>query len=170
MSRAWDKLNRAMQKRYGKLAFFRILEEHRDGWPHFHILLVTPRYIPQAWIKAMWTKYGIGQIVDIRNRTGEMQSPCHAARYLTKYLIKQAGLRLTNPMKRWSQSRGFLVVLAGSKTRWWARVQLDRKPLDLLRAGYLGAGFLLQPLRDGFAFWGPPLTVESTRAPDSHDA
>ena len=78
-------------------------------------------------------RQGNGQIVDIRNRTGEMQSPCHAARYLTKYLIKQAGLRLTNPMKRWSQSRGFLVVLDGSKTRWWVRVQLDRKPLDLLR-------------------------------------
>jgi hypothetical protein len=155
MSQAWDKLNRAMQKRYGKLAFFRILEEHRDGWPHFHVLLVTPRFIPQAWIKALWTKYGVGQIVDIRNRTGEMQSPLHAARYLTKYLIKQAGTRLANPMKRWSQSRGFLVVLEAARPRWWGQVRIDRKPLDLLRVGLESAGFRVQPLWEACRFWPP---------------
>ena len=160
MSKAWDKLNRAMQKRYGKLAFFRILEEHKDGWPHFHILLVTPRFIPQAWIKALWTKYGIGQIVDIRNRTAEMQSPVHAARYLTKYLIKQAGASLGAPMKRWSQSRAFLVDLSSGQAQWWARARPDQKPLDLIRAGFAQSGFTVQTLRDGFAYWSPPRGLE----------
>ena len=87
MSQAFHKLLRAMQKKHGKIFYLRVVEQHKDGWPHFHVLLVG-NGIGHVGIKAeiekLWRgKYGLGFI-----KINQVKNQTHAIRYITKYLTK----------------------------------------------------------------------------------
>ena len=80
---------------------------HKDGYPHFHILLWTKELIPFDWIQEKWVKYGVGRFVNISNKTRKFENIKHVVDYVTKYLMKSVG-DAVSWFKRWSQSRGFL--------------------------------------------------------------
>ena len=45
MSYCFDKLERAMKRKYGNFYFIKVPEAQRDGFPHFHAL----------FLKALWS-------------------------------------------------------------------------------------------------------------------
>lgn len=69
-----------------------VLEFHKSGWPHWHILVdlsergrLTPADLRRCW--HLWRdKWGLGGL-DVQERDG-FASPTHAVRYVTKYLTK----------------------------------------------------------------------------------
>jgi hypothetical protein len=87
-SKAFHKLTRALKKKYGEYMYLRIVEPHKDGFPHFHILLVgdaiAPKEILES-IRELWTfKYGMGNI-DIQIIKKGFKA---GVKYITKYITK----------------------------------------------------------------------------------
>ena len=88
MRESWNALATWWRKAYPKMKFFRVVELHADGFPHFHMLLIGAPWIAQKKIAEQWAGL-LGQahaIVDIRKVKGDE----HAVRYVTKYLLKQS--------------------------------------------------------------------------------
>ena len=88
MRDAWNDLATWWRKKYPQMKFFRVVELHADGFPHFHMLLIGAPFIAQKKIAEQWARL-LGQahaIVDIRKVKGDE----HAVRYVTKYLLKQS--------------------------------------------------------------------------------
>ena len=54
------------------------LEFHENGWPHFHSIFLTKRFLPGSLLNHLW-KYGRTNVQRISNRT---------FRYLLKYVTK----------------------------------------------------------------------------------
>jgi hypothetical protein len=78
-------LMRKIKRRYGlkRLPYAVIVEAHKSGEPHFHVLLRAP-FIDQDWVGQQWQALGFGRVAKVDavwNRYG-------ASRYLTKYLSK----------------------------------------------------------------------------------
>src|SRR6266404_4998604 len=70
------------RKYHASIKYISVLEFHKSGLPHLHILL--DRYIPQAWISESWSALGGGSIVHIK------QVDVHRiSHYLAKYLTKE---------------------------------------------------------------------------------
>lgn len=120
MSSHCSNLIDCLKKRHGNFKYFRVYEKQRDGYPHFHILLVgeaiSHRGILQE-IEDLWREeYGMG-FVNIR--TEKFKSVEHSVRYLTKYLMKcpesvKKGSRI------FSSSYGALVPIVKPKKLWVA--------------------------------------------------
>jgi hypothetical protein len=72
------------------VTYIAILEFHKSGIPHLHILI--DRFIPQAWISSSWSVLGGGGIVDIRY-VDVHRIAHYLAKYLTKELLMSAPLR-----------------------------------------------------------------------------
>ncbi len=88
MCKAWNALSTWWRKRYPAMRFFRTVELHGNGFPHFHVMLIAAPFIQQKAIVDQW-KNLLGQsraVVDIR----AVRNPEHAIRYVTKYLLKQS--------------------------------------------------------------------------------
>ena len=89
MTRAWNALNAAWRLLYPRMKFFRVVELHANGFPHFHVLLVRSPYIVHEQIRTQWAGL-LGQedsYVNIKKLKGGSE---HAIRYVTKYLFKQS--------------------------------------------------------------------------------
>lgn len=79
-----------LRKHDSSIKFIAILEFHKSGIPHLHILL--DRFIAQRWISAAWSSLGGGSIVDIRYVDVHRVSH-YLAKYLTKDLLMSAPAR-----------------------------------------------------------------------------
>lgn len=62
---SWNRLRTLMVKTFGKFKYVKVLEFHKSGKPHYHILL--NRFIPQRWLSARAARAGFGRICDIRH-------------------------------------------------------------------------------------------------------
>lgn len=100
MAKEFDKLIRAMRKKYGNFMYLRCVEPQRDGYPHFHVLFVGEKIKPKAiydHVKNLWeSKYGQGfaWVSGIKNKAGKrvpFRSVKHAVNYCLKYLKKAPG-------------------------------------------------------------------------------
>lgn len=61
----WRKMRVLLARQYGgSLPFVGVLEFHKNGRAHLHVLL--GRYIPQLWLARAWQSIAGGKIVDIR--------------------------------------------------------------------------------------------------------
>ena len=91
MAHNFDKLIRATKKRYGQFNYIRVVEPHRDGFPHFHIILVGDAIRPISvlpYIEALWRgKYKMG-FVKMNVSKNPFNDGIHAIRYITKYMTK----------------------------------------------------------------------------------
>ncbi len=88
MTKAWNALATWWRKSYPSMKFFRVVELHSSGFPHFHVLLIRAPFIGVQSISNQW-KNLLGQsraVVHIRAVKGTE----HAVRYCTKYLLKQS--------------------------------------------------------------------------------
>lgn len=88
MKKAWNSLKTWWAKKYPNMKFFRVVELHKSGFPHFHVLLIAAPYIAQQAVMKHWARL-LGQDfakVDIR----KVKNTEHAINYVTKYLFKQS--------------------------------------------------------------------------------
>lgn len=91
MSKSFRKLMKALAKFYGGFHYLRVVEAQRDGYPHYHVLLVgkgiESKNILNS-IRELWCyKYGLGNI-DLKLIT----SIKHGINYITKYMLKSEGV------------------------------------------------------------------------------
>lgn len=113
----------SLWRKYGQAPqFIAVLEFHKDGTPHLHILI--DRYIEQAWISTSWSAIGGGPIVHVQ------QVDLHrVSRYLSKYLTKELLLSAPPRSRRVTTSRGIHLFEKQSKKHAW---ELLKACIDLL--------------------------------------
>jgi hypothetical protein len=103
-----------LKRKYGIApTYIRVLEFHKSGLPHFHILI--DRYIPQAWISSAWSAVGGGRMVDVRQR--DIHRISH---YLSKYLTKELLLSAPKRSRRITTSRTIKLFEKAAKEFAWA--------------------------------------------------
>lgn len=115
-SDAWDKLVRDLKKVFGKFSYLRVVEKQRDGYPHFHVLLVGRAIAPKGildTIRDLWSRkyFGAWANVDIR----PVKNWKHSVRYITKYLLKSEGC-FGEKGKKYTASKGAL--MKKKKAEW----------------------------------------------------
>lgn len=88
MQKNLNRLFTALKKYYGRFMYLRVTEKQKDGFPHFHVLLVGPAIAKKNildHISDLWRdkyKMGFMRINVINNDL------THGIRYLLKYLTK----------------------------------------------------------------------------------
>jgi hypothetical protein len=92
LKRAWKLLHDLLTKRYGKFMYVAVLEPHRDGYPHLHVLIFCDFFlIDQKELSRYVKSKGIGKICYIKrywaNRYGK-KPIYYLAKYLGKYWNK----------------------------------------------------------------------------------
>lgn len=89
MSIAWHNTVKALRHKYGKFHYFKVCELHKDGWPHFHVMLVGETIVPksiQDHIRHYWQdQNGMGFI---RLNCIDFKDGKHATNYMLKYITK----------------------------------------------------------------------------------
>lgn len=96
MSTAFNDMITALMKFYGKFRYFRVTELHKDGVPHFHVLLAGKNIVPidlLSHIENLWRfKYGFGfvKLNTPYKATGKhhFNNAKHAVNYMLKYITK----------------------------------------------------------------------------------
>lgn len=100
------------------LPFIAVIEEHRSGWPHLHLLARMP-YVPQKHLSALADRYIGAPVVDIRR----VYNRRHASRYIAKYCAK--GPALYAGCKRYWRSQDYADLYASDTPvadrgrHWW---------------------------------------------------
>ena len=89
LKRAWKLLHDLLMKRYGKFMYVAVLEPHKDGYPHLHVLIFCDFYlIDQDELSRYVSSKGIGRVCFIKrywaNRYGK-KPVYYLAKYLSKY-------------------------------------------------------------------------------------
>jgi len=113
IAKDWDTLLKRMKRRFGKIKYFRIVQFHKNGLPHLHIII--DKYIPHSWLSAAWSDIHNSPIVDIRHKDNH-----HAVNYITRYISKEllsdsplnALFSLTHT-RRYSKSRSMVFTSKG---------------------------------------------------------
>jgi hypothetical protein len=96
MIHGFHKLIRALKKVHGSFKYFRVTETHKDGVPHFHVLLVGKAIAKKSildHITDLWrNRYGFGfvKLNTPKAKTGKthFNNVKHALNYMLKYLTK----------------------------------------------------------------------------------
>lgn len=89
---------KAIRKKCGSFEYVRILELHKNGMPHWHLLARSP-YIPQQLLSETWARFTGSVIVDVR----AIDKYFHAVKYITKYLSKCKYIHWTTRRISWSK-------------------------------------------------------------------
>ena len=110
MSHAWEKLRKAMAKKWGVFHYLKLTEAQQDGYPHFHILIVGHAIAEKevlAHIRDLWCgKYEMGNI-DLQVLKKGLRG---GVKYVMKYLTKC--MEPIAPKKRiFTASRGALLSI-----------------------------------------------------------
>lgn len=108
-------LIRRIRKEVGAIEYARVMEVHKSGYPHYHLVVRSP-YIDQELLSKWWCHLTDAFIVDIR----KVNPTWKVAEYLAKYLTKQLTVPFTT--SRCSFSRG-----------WDLPTEQDEKPKYDLR-------------------------------------
>jgi hypothetical protein len=97
-----SELAKWVRRTKGEMEYCRVLEQHKSGYPHFHLLVRSP-YIAQSELSRHWCKLTDAFIVDI----SKVDPSRSVASYVAKYLTKQMSVGFTE--RRVSQSKHFFV-------------------------------------------------------------
>jgi hypothetical protein len=103
------------KRKFGEsISYICVLEYHRNGNPHLHLLV--DRYIEQRWLSKTWDRIGGGHRVDIRR-----VSVNSVSRYLSKYLTKELLLSAPKRTRRVTTARAIKLIprAAGPKHFAW---------------------------------------------------
>lgn len=76
-------LIRRIRNEVGSIEYCRVMEEHKSGYPHFHLVVRSP-YIEQQTLARWWCDLTDAFIVDIRRIDPDRR----VAKYIAKYLCK----------------------------------------------------------------------------------
>lgn len=127
-------LIRDLRKRYGSIEYLRVVELHKSGWPHYHLMLRSD-YLPQPVIKAAWQRLTGAEIVDIR----QINNFFNSFIYLVKYLTKLRHVEWTD--RHVTYSRGFFPVSVtpqNEPSEWRVLQQIAYEPWKWLEDQYPG--------------------------------
>lgn len=83
---AWTKLVKRIRREFGPFEYVLTWELTKNGTPHAHVA-ARAGYIPQNWLSRQWRDLTGSPVVDIR----AVKRPQDIARYVTKYMTKNAG-------------------------------------------------------------------------------
>ena len=67
-----------------EIAWFSVVEATKAGWPHLHVALRCPVFLPQRAISERWKKLTGSSIIDIRLIKGAGQAAAYVAKYIGK--------------------------------------------------------------------------------------
>jgi hypothetical protein len=98
LAKGWRLLRQHLLRTMGwkKLPFLCVIEKHKSGWPHAHLLLRC-KYIPHQIIREWWqARFGSPHI-----RIEQVNHEAKAARYIAKYLAK-APHRFESTKRYWA--------------------------------------------------------------------
>jgi len=91
-------LHKKIRTEQGSFEYMRVLEQHRNGYPHYHYV-ARCQYIPQKWLSEAWRQATGNYIVDIRS----VDKRTNVFGYVMKYLCKQSYIPWTNRRVAWSR-------------------------------------------------------------------
>lgn len=109
MRTALPRLATALRTSVGTFEYLRMLEQCKDGYPHFH-LLARSAFVPQSHLRTLWQKLTGATIVDIRKAHGRSTS------YIAKYLGKARDKHGDWSRQRVSVSKHFWPEVLGEQT------------------------------------------------------
>ena len=119
LRRVFNKFRVYLLRKYGKsIKYIAVLEFHKNGNPHLHILL--DRFIKQQWISEKWSALGGGRIVDIK-----FVDVHRISRYLSKYLTKELLLSAPSRSRRVTTSRGIRLLEKKVSEIAWRLLELS---------------------------------------------
>lgn len=135
----YDRMRKLLQRftaktrnEYGEFEYVKVLEECKDGYPHFHIL-ARSEFIPQPWIKANWYDLTGADIVDVRKAHGKSVS------YIAKYIGKAFGTnhQLAIPTRqRLAFTRSFLPAEQNAEQIYACFEHSDQHPTTYAQEQY----------------------------------
>lgn len=133
LNACWAEMRVYLRRHLGRtITFIRVLEFHRTGIPHLHILVSD--YLPQSWISAAWQAVGGGRIVDIR-----MVDTHRVSRYLSKYLTKELmQAEGAGRARRVTSSRNIILIKKPEKIPGWGIVRISIEAEKALARSILG--------------------------------
>jgi Bacteriophage replication gene A protein (GPA). len=89
MTKSFHNLIMSLRKIYGSFDYFRVVEAHKDGVPHFHVLLVGANIVPKEIfddIQRLWCECsGMGFV---KLNKVDFNDYKHAVMYTVKYMTK----------------------------------------------------------------------------------
>jgi len=88
-----------LRRRYTEFEYLRVLERHKNGYPHYHCVVRSP-YIPQKELSELWAELTMSPIVDVR----KIKQRDRVYYYVMKYLAKQSHIPWTNRRVAWSRN------------------------------------------------------------------
>lgn len=112
IARALPRVIATLRKTLGlDIEYFRMLEECKDGYPHFHLLARTA-YIPQKTLSEEWEKQTGASVVDIRKAHGK------STKYVAKYISKARDKTGSWTRQRCSVTRRFWAKDDDTEQEW----------------------------------------------------
>lgn len=78
-SHSWDLFVKRLKRQFPNIAWIKVLEFQKNGYPHFHMMV--NKFIYKPWLKSAWIECGGGEIVDIKIIKSK-----NVARYVSGYL------------------------------------------------------------------------------------
>jgi hypothetical protein len=137
----WPRLRKRLAREFGGFSFVRVLERHKSGAYHMHLLMrVKGLYVTRddfrsqrdgkvryrgrhyRTIKQHAVECGMGYMVDVSPLVNEHLAPAPAlvvARYITKYMTKHAARDFPPKVRRIVTSRDIGAPKAGTGSRDW---------------------------------------------------
>jgi hypothetical protein len=101
------------------LAYFAVVEKHKSGRPHLHILLRCD-YIPQRWLSRQMQQLAGSPICDIRQIKTTKQAVAYVAKYIGKAPARFGTARSYWYTKNWSLSTAQKVEVEPQQKRWFS--------------------------------------------------
>jgi len=128
-SAALTGLIKFLRYHYGQFAYLRVCELQKDGFPHWHVILVGDAIAPKDLLKDIvryWrVQRGMGFVKLNRIPEAGMKK---ALGYVLKYLFKAAGADWGQEMKgarRYQGSREMLGPVKGKEKKVWVHEKLE---------------------------------------------
>lgn len=155
-----------------------ICEQTVKGMPHWHLVCKT-HYLPQKWLSDTWLSLTGSRVVDIRS----IKNPRHAACYVAKYVVKNAGHNRPAWMKRtvgwtvgyprlpkWKPPDGWVhTVELDSPDTWAERYRREGADVYDLDQGYISFPAGTVPRTLALQPWTRPPPTAGPGAPTEHD-
>lgn len=116
MTEAFSKLVKELRYLYGNFEYIRVFENHKDGWPHLHVMLAGSAIAPRqvlGTITRLWRyRYQLGYV-----KLNWVDSPERALKYVLKYLFKNP--EVPPRTRLFTNSREALEAMRKNSSYWW---------------------------------------------------
>lgn len=123
---SYNKLRVYLGRRFKGFSYICVLEFHKSGLPHLHILI--SHYVEWRWIQRAWMAVGGGRSVDIKHVDVHRVSA-----YVSKYLTKEMLTRSPGGVRRVTVSRGVSLKSDTKKIEGETWMIITRPIEELLR-------------------------------------